>query len=79
MNELQLITEFKNDSNWLHENYDTVREEYGKNKYVAIKNKKVIADSKDHETLIKELKRKKINPALILIEFIYDKGIKVVL
>jgi len=79
MNDLQLMNGFKRDSIWFNENRDSLRDEFGENNYVAVQDKRVIANNKNHEVLIKELKGKRINPALILIEFIYEKGVIAVL
>ncbi|MFA4820087.1 MAG: DUF5678 domain-containing protein [Candidatus Aenigmatarchaeota archaeon] len=67
--ELQLIKQFEADSNWLKTNKDELREEYT-NKFVAVKDEHVAGSNSDLKVLIKELKKNKINPAFVVIEFI---------
>lgn len=81
MNELEMLTQFNNDVKWLHNNFEKIQEKYPK-KYVAILHKDdgiEVESDKDLENLIRNLKKKNVNPALTLIRFIYEKGARVVL
>ena len=76
--ELQVITEAQNDNQWLQNNYKKIQEEYP-NKFVAVANKKIIATGEKIETVVKTVKERGINPAMILIEFVPEKGLILIL
>jgi len=78
MDELQTLLEFEQNDRWLHENIDRLRDKFA-NKFVAVKNKKVIVYSAEIDDLIKKLEKKKEKPNEVLIEFINTKDFKLLL
>ena len=76
MAEQQLINEFnemKDDSSFISEKIA----EFGRNyagKFVAVKNKQIVAIGDDFERVIEEIKRKNLNPSSVLIQYIPIKG-----
>lgn len=77
--ELQLLKNFEEDSEWFHENANQLRSEGFSKKFVAIKNKRVISSGEKIQTLIKQLERNGENPSYIFIEFIHPEGFTLVL
>jgi len=76
--ELQFMTEVQNDSQWLEDNYNKIQEKYP-NKFVAIASQKIIASGDKVENVIKAVKETGRNPAMVLIEFIPEKGLILIL
>ena len=76
--ELKLLQMFGNDNGWLNSNYEEIQKEHP-NEYVAIFNQKIIGDAKNIQTLVEELKSKKIDLSFVLIEFVPEKGLKIIL
>jgi len=56
---------------WLTKHYEELRKRY-KNRYVAIKDKKIVMDDSDIERLIKRLQQEHYNLQDITIEFMPD-------
>ncbi|MHA1222812.1 MAG: DUF5678 domain-containing protein [Candidatus Heimdallarchaeaceae archaeon] len=77
-NELQILNNIENDSKWLYSQYEKIRENFSE-KFVAIKNNRVIEADKSMENLINKLEKKGEDPALILIKFIPKKGTVLIL
>ncbi len=73
------MEEFEQDSRWFYENMNMLRKRNLSGKFVAIKNKNVIASGKDIEIVIKLVEKKGENPAYVVIEFIYPEGTVVLL
>lgn len=69
MNKLELLDRFEADSDWLRSNKDKLRNEYA-NKFVAVLDGEVVDSNVDLEILIKDLKKKDVDPGLSVIEFI---------
>lgn len=78
MNELEIITRVQNDNEWLNSHFDEMQQKYA-NKFIAIKDKKIIAEGSNFLKVLETLKIKKENPALILVEFIHEKGVTIIL
>ena len=78
INELELLQETKNDETYLKENYRKLREQYP-DKFVAIKNGKVIAEDSNMKILKTKLEKEGEDPALITIEFVHKKGTVLIL
>lgn len=76
--EFKLLVDMDNDAKWLHMNFEKIREKF-ENKFIAIKNRNVIAEGNEFEDVIKKLKKKKENPATVLIKFIHKKGTTIIL
>jgi hypothetical protein len=73
MEELELLTRFEKDSEWLFAKLEELREKF-KNEFVAVENQEIIAHDKNLEKVIESLKNKGKNPSLLLIRFIPEKG-----
>ena len=69
---LQELNEANNELKWFTKNYHKIQKECS-NKFVAIKNHKVVFCQPKLEMLIKELKKQKKDPANFLIDFVYGK------
>lgn len=67
---LQELNEANKDLAWLSENYSKLQKECS-NKFVAIKNRKLMTSASKLESLLKTLKEHKEDPANFLIDFIY--------
>jgi len=76
--ELEMINEMEQDNKWLVSNYEEIRRKY-ENKFIAIKDKNIIASNPTLEGIIKDLKEKGENPSFVLIEFIHKKDFKIIL
>jgi hypothetical protein len=76
--ELQLLIETKKDEAFLKENYDRLKKEHP-DRFVAIKNGKVIAEGIDMNAIQNELKKIGEDPAITTIEFVHKKGTVVIL
>jgi hypothetical protein len=66
---LKGLNEFSSDMDWLDSQLDQLRKKYP-NKYVAVKDHKVVGASSDLQDLIQNLKKKKLSPNEIPVEFI---------
>ena len=73
------IDEFEKDSKWFYENIDSLREKKYTEKFVAIKNKNVIASDNNLDIVVITIEKLGENPAYILIEFVYPKEAVVLL
>ena len=76
--EVQLITETQNENQWLQSHYEEIQKRYP-NKFVAIANKKIIAAGEKMEAVAKSVKEMGKDPAMILIEFIPERGLILIL
>ncbi len=76
--EATILLEFKKDDSWLHEQLEHKEflDKY-ENKFVAVKDRKVIASAKTIDRLIEELESSNIDVAEVFVEFIYPKGLAV--
>lgn len=68
------LNKFKKDVEWFNSNYEALKQEHV-GEYVAIKNGKVVAFHKDINELMQKLKKKHIESAFTLKEFIKDDNI----
>ncbi len=69
MDELQLLNEMDSNLEFLKAHYSEIKSNH-LDEFVAIKEGKLIAFSKDFERLVKEMREKKEDPTRVLIEFI---------
>jgi hypothetical protein len=76
--EMQLITEAQNENQWLQSHYEEIQREYP-NKFVAVASKRIIAAGEKMEDVAKSVKEMGKDPAMILIEFIPEKGLILIL
>jgi len=70
--EMEFLKIFEKDSCWLLQNYEKVQKEF-EEKFVAVKNGKVIADGKNIQELTEKLKKREIDPRITVIDFIPRK------
>ena len=73
------ISEFESDSKWFYENTPLLIKRKLVCKFVAIKNKEVIASGENFNLVVKEVEQKGENPAYIVIEYVYPEGTIVLL
>lgn len=73
------LEEFEEDTRWFYENMDLLRKKQLAGKFVAIKNKEVMAADTNIDVVIKSVEKKGENPAYIFIEFIYPEGTVILL
>ena len=76
MTEQELIQEFNEleaDSNFISEKSLEFSQKYTR-KFLAIKDKQIIAVGDEFEEVLNEVKQKGIEPSNVLIEYIPDKG-----
>lgn len=69
MAELKLLNRTEEDLKWFNNNYDSIVEKFD-NKFVAIKNKKIIAAEDNMEKMIHKLKSSKIDPSVTWVGFV---------
>ena len=77
--ELELLKNFEEDSQWFHQNISQLRGQNLTNKFVAIKNKEPIASNEDVDVLIESLEKQKENPSILFIEFVHPEGFTLIL
>ncbi|MBS3098706.1 hypothetical protein J4462_00680 [Candidatus Pacearchaeota archaeon] len=73
------LESFQKDSGWFYENYSYLRDKSLTGKFVAVKNKIVIAYSENLDVLIKLVEQQGENPSYVLIEFVYPEETVVLL
>lgn len=78
MEEMAMLRTVEEDNEWLQRNFGKIQEQHP-NRFVAISEGQVIADGESSEDVMKEVEKKGINPATILIEFIPEKGLILIL
>jgi len=66
---MNILRSFAENRKWLYQNYTSLAKKYN-NKFVAVKDKKVIAVEDTLEALFNTLKKKGIDAADVLIEFL---------
>ncbi|OGI12298.1 hypothetical protein A3K64_03170 [Candidatus Micrarchaeota archaeon RBG_16_36_9] len=76
--ELEMINEMEQDNKWLESHSEEIRKKY-ENKFIAIKNKSIIAFSPTLDGIIKELEEKGEKPSLVSIEFVHKKDFRIIL
>jgi len=69
MKDIKYIELLSDSGNWLDLNYEEIRKKYP-NKFIAIKDRRIIAESDDLDSLINKLVSMKVNLNSVLIEFI---------
>jgi hypothetical protein len=72
--EIQLLKNFEQDSEWFYNNIGKLREQGFVGKFVAIKNLKPIASDKQIDKVIKEIDKQGENPSFVFIEFVHPQG-----
>jgi hypothetical protein len=77
--DLQLLKNFEEDSEWFHKNIERLRQYDLTERFVAIKNKKPIASDKNVDVLIDSLEKKGENPSMLFIEFVHPEGYTLIL
>jgi len=73
------LEDFENDSRWFYENIDVLRSKSFTGKFVAVKNKEVIASNGNLNAVVSSIEEKGENPSYILVEFVYPEGTIVLL
>jgi len=68
----RMLEGFIIDSDWLAENYENIRTKHLE-KFVAVKNKKVIAESQSIGELQELLKKQGVDPRTTLVDFMLPK------
>ena len=75
---LKGLKEFSSDMDWMDAKLDRLRKEYP-NKYIAVNNRKIVGSDPNLQNLLRKLKRKKLNPGEIPVEFIAEKPPRLIL
>jgi hypothetical protein len=76
--EAGILDGIENDSRWLYSHYDGIREEFS-DKFIAVKNCRVIGSDEGMEGLVKKLESMGENPSLLLTKFVSRKDIVLIL
>lgn len=76
--ELHILNNIENDSEWLYSHYEEIRERFS-DKFIAVKNRNVIESDASMENLVKKLEKKGENPSFLLTKFITRKEIVLIL
>lgn len=66
---LQLLEEMNSDLVWYKDNLEELKKSYD-NMFIAIKNGRVVAAEQDVSKLLKDLKREKVKPEQVLVQFV---------
>jgi len=64
--EMRLFEEYEKDADWFFNHFDALAEKH-EGKAIAVKNRKILAANEDIDILIKELRAKGENPAILFI------------
>jgi hypothetical protein len=72
------IEEVERDIEWFAENFERLSREH-EGKYVAVRGKRVIAESDDYEELLRNLKERGVNPLLVYITSIPPRSFACIL
>jgi len=72
------LKEFDSDLKWFQDNYTKLKKEY-KGKYLAIKNKEVVDNDPNAESLINRIKNQYGDAGTFLIEFVSDRKVHYIL
>ena len=67
------MEEFEKDAKWFYENIEALRKKELTGKFVAIKDKNILASDKNVEIVIESVEKQGENPSYVLIEFIYPE------
>ena len=78
MEEMAMLEAAEKDNAWLQEHFEEIQKDYP-NEFIAISEGNVIADGKNSEDVVSEVKRKGKDPATVLIEFIPQRGLILIL
>ena len=78
MSELKALLKIEKDKEFLNKSYEHLKKKY-ENQYVAISDGKVVAAHRDIDRLFELLKKIKVRPSDILIEFIQPKDMLLIL
>jgi hypothetical protein len=76
--ELEMLERVSSDNEWFQRNYEELKADF-KNEFVAVKDKQIISHSDNFNSILKDLKEKGEDPALILIDFVTEKGTEIIL
>jgi len=76
--ELKILKEFQKDTQWLIENYQKLKKEFV-DRFVAIKNGKVIESDENLDKLIEKLQKKGEDASKTVIEFIPPEDMIIIL
>lgn len=68
------LEEFEKDSRWFYSNIELLRKKNFTGKFVAIKNKEVVASDNNINLVIKSVEAQGENPSYLVIEFVYPEG-----
>lgn len=78
MKEMQLLKSFDDDTAWIEQNMEKLREKH-LNEFIAVKGKKIVAFDKDFEVVLKKLKKHGIPSPNTIIRFVFEKGYSFIL
>lgn len=76
---METISRIEKDNLWLQENIDNLRAEGTVNKFVAIKNGRIIATNTNLKRLITKLEELGLKPEKVLIEFIHEGNVRLII
>jgi len=71
--EVQILKAMENDTEWINAHQEELTKKYSE-KFIAVKNSRVMAADRDFESVLKELEKKGVSPAEAVIRFIFKKG-----
>jgi hypothetical protein len=77
--QLLILKNFERDNKWFNKNLNKIRKKGFTNKFVAIKEEKIISSEGNISNLIKLLEKKGENPSYLFIEFVYPEGFTLIL
>ncbi|MHC4444380.1 MAG: DUF5678 domain-containing protein [Planctomycetota bacterium] len=78
MEAMAMLEKAEGDNAWLQEHFEEIQKEHP-NEFVAMSEGEVIAEGRSSVDVVNEVKRKGENPAVVLIEFIPEKGLILIL
>jgi hypothetical protein len=73
------LKNFEEDGKWFHDNLNSFKVQKYLNKFIAIKNKKIVTSETNLDNLIKNLIKMGENPSYLFIEFVYPQGTVILL
>jgi len=75
--DLQLIKNYEQDTLWLKSHKRELRKKY-KNQFVAVENQNVVLADKNIDKLVRGLKKKGVEPSMVLVEFVPEEDVVVI-
>lgn len=75
---VEIFKQRSRDNKFITANHNSLVEKYN-NRFIAVKEEKIVASGKDFEVVLEEVRKKGLNPSFTIIRFIFKKGYEFIL